>query len=177
MSELTQKYVRSLFDYRDGELYRRKTSGGRKAGSRAGGVNSKGYRVMQINGKFYKAHRLIFLYHHDYVPEFLDHIDGDKSNNDILNLRGATNQENTWNSKKRKSYNGKSASSDYIGVYWNKQRGKWQAVITNDSKHKHLGFFDSEIDAALAYDRAAFETRGEFASLNFPIYCRKVNNL
>ena len=68
--ELTQKYVRSLFNYRDGELYWKVARQGRKLGVPAGGISLDGYRVIRINGKLYRSHRLIFLYHHGYLPEF-----------------------------------------------------------------------------------------------------------
>lgn len=178
MIELTQEYVRSLFDYRDGELYWRVSNSNRvKVGDLVGSDHGDGYRIVMINRKNYRAHRLIFLYHHGYVPEFLDHIDGNPINNNIFNLRPATHQENMMNQKKTKSVNGKSTSSKYKGVYWNKQHKKWRSRITIDGKQKHLGKFTSEIDAALAYDRASYRAFGVFARLNFPIYHRRLYNL
>lgn len=88
MSELTQECVRSLFDYRDGELYWKVSRGnGMKIGDLAGTVRTDGYRSIQINGKLYLAHRLIFLYHYGYIPKEIDHIDSNPSNNNISNLR------------------------------------------------------------------------------------------
>lgn len=169
MAELTQERIRELFDYRDGNLYwKRSKAHCVEVGDRAGTSHPNGYRKIQINGKQYFAHRLIFLYHHGYLPEFLDHIDSEKSNNEISNLREATHQENHRNQKKRKHHNGKPTSSRFKCVCWNKRAKKWMAYITIKGKQKHLGYYDldSEIDAALAYDRAAIELDGEFALTN-----------
>lgn len=166
MNELTQGLLKELFDYRDCELYRKGSKGGVKIGSQAGTLRSDGYRAIQINGKIYQEHRLIFLYHHGYSPEFLDHIDGNPLNNSINNLREATNQENGMNRKKNKSINGKPTSSIYKGVTRAKHAKKWTAQIQIDGKSKYLGSFISEIEAAKAYNRAAIKLFGEFAKLN-----------
>lgn len=168
MVELTQKIVRELFDYRDGELYWKVPRGnGVKIGDIAGHSRKDGYREISINNKHYLAHRLIFLWYYGYTPEFLDHIDGNKSNNSIDNLRGATNQQNAMNQKKQVSYGGKPTSSIYKGVHRDKEREKWRGSIQIDGKLKQLGRYDSEIEAAESYDKAATETRGEFRNLNF----------
>lgn len=105
--KLTQKYVRSLFDYKDGNLYWKVRKAYRiKIGDLAGYVNITGYQEVIIDGKSYKAHRLIFLYHHGYLPKFLDHIDCNKLNNDINNLREATKSQNKMNQRKIKDING-----------------------------------------------------------------------
>lgn len=167
MNELTQKYVRSLFDYRDGKLYWAVVKAQCiKVGDHAGSVNNSGYLATGINDKRYLTHRLIFLYHHGYLPKFLDHIDGDPTNNDISNLREATMRENQQNQKKTKSYGDKSTSSKFKCVSWHKRTKKWAAYITVGGKRKHLGLFTSEIEAAHTYDKAAIEAFGEFAKLN-----------
>lgn len=166
MTELTQYLLKELFDYRDGKLYWKIKKGSANIGDRAGNVMKNGYRQIGINSKNYYTHRVIFLYHHGYLPEFLDHIDGDKSNNNIENLREATLQENQMNHKKPKSMNGKPTSSRFKGVCWDKQREKWLSHITIDGKQKHLGRYDTEIDAAKSYDNSAIKAFGEFANLN-----------
>mgnify|MGYP003649767127 CR=1 FL=1 len=107
------------------------------------------------------SHRMIYYIHHGELPEMLDHVDGDKLNNLIENLRPATKRQNGQN---RKSAIG--SSSEYLGVYWKKDVRKWVASINIDGKIKYLGCFHDEEDAALVYNLAAIEHHGEFANLN-----------
>lgn len=167
MAELTQELLLSLFAYRDGNLFRKvHKSQNAQIDDLAGHAQKRGYRLIRINNKYYYAHRLIFLYHHGFLPQFLDHIDGDPANNDISNIREATKQENNRNKKKTKSVNGKPTSSDFKGVYWSKNNKNWVSQITINRRTKHLGNFTSEIDAAKAYNIAAAKHFGEYACLN-----------
>jgi hypothetical protein len=94
----------------------------------------------------------------------VDHIDGDGLNNRRSNLRLATNAENSRNQKKRKVPN---ASSSFKGVHHH-EGGKWIARITVNYRNIRLGSFDTEVEAARAYDAAARRHFGEFARVNFP---------
>lgn len=91
-----------------------------------------------------------------------DHANGDGLDNRRLNLRPATNQENSRN--KRKHIGGK--YSRFKGVSW--WHDRWCAKIASSGHQVHLGVFTDEIAAALAYDAAARGLFGEFAALNFP---------
>jgi hypothetical protein len=90
-----------------------------------------------------------------------EHRDRNGLNNQRLNLRPATCQQNGINKS------GYSKSSQYKGVYYNKERRMFSAQIKYNYKSRHIGHFKSEIDAARAYDRKALELFGEFAYLNF----------
>lgn len=95
--------------------------------------------------------------------EQVDHINGDPLDNRRANLRPATHAQNRRNNRVYMTN-----ASGYKGVYWHKQRRKWQARIQHNSRLRHLGYFDTPIEAARAYDDAARELYGEFAALNFP---------
>lgn len=93
-----------------------------------------------------------------------DHKDHNTLDNQRSNLRICTHQQNNMN---RKSFS--NTSSKYKGVTWSKQAKKWIAHIQVNKKVKYLRLFDSEKDAAEAYDRAAIQEFGEFAYLNYPL--------
>lgn len=94
--------------------------------------------------------------------EDVDHVNHNGLNNTRDNLRLSTHAENVHN----QSIYQKPKSSKYKGVCWNKQAKSWQAYIKTDGKHIHLGYFDSEEEAAFVYNQAAKRYFGEFACLN-----------
>jgi hypothetical protein len=114
-----------------------------------------GYKVGSIFGSLYKAHRVSWaLTHGKWPSDQIDHINGIRSDNRIINLRVVTNTENTRNRKLTKTN-----SSGATGVYWNKKAGKWQARISADGKYKSLGYFLS-LDEASAVRKAAEREHG-----------------
>lgn len=122
------------------------------------------YRRVSYTG--YAVRRSKRIYMHRVVlnapPDMeVDHVDGDGLNNCKCNLRLCTHSENLYNSKKRKR-----CSSKYKGVSWYARCRKWRAYIAPNGRHHHLGYFDSEKDAATAYDNAATKFFGDFAWLN-----------
>ena len=143
MNELTQELVKELFTYRkDGNLIRRvRTSTCCRVGEVAGSRLNSGYIQMTIKSKKYLLHRLIFLYHHGYLPEVVDHIDGSRFNNRVENLRPATKSQNSSSSKR------KPGKSKYIGVYKPLNSHRYKATITVNKKSIHLGMFDTAEEA------------------------------
>jgi len=94
----------------------------------------------------------------------IDHINHDGMDNRSANVRAATYSQNMYHRRKCSG----AKHSKYKGIQWDKTHRKWRASITFEKKVMHLGYFQNEIDAARAYDRAARQYHGEFASLNFP---------
>ena len=96
----------------------------------------------------------------------VDHINGNKLDNRKSNLRFVTHQQNSFNSKKRIPPKKGVNPSKHKGVTWRNDRNKWRATITIDGKRLYLGLFESEDDAAEAYNKAAKEHFGDYARLN-----------
>jgi HNH endonuclease/AP2 domain len=94
-------------------------------------------------------HRLLFYWHHGYLPKLIDHKDTNAQNNNIENLRELNNSGNRRNSHKIKN-----CTSIYKGVCWIKANKKWRAKFTLNGKDIHLGYFDNEDDAGQAYNDA-----------------------
>lgn len=157
---ITQERLRELFDYdaATGTLTRRAATKGYHGGRTIGRVNDRGYLITTIEGKTYKVHRLVWLYHHgEYV--LIDHVDRKHMNNRIENLRPATQRQNTWNQ-------GTTKDRPYKGVTFCKYTGRWRAQIQSDGTHHCLGRHDTPEQAALAYNDAAARLFGEFAYQN-----------
>jgi len=126
-------------------------------------ADRRGYRHGKVYNVNYQAHRVIWKMMHGVDPICIDHINGDPSDNRLVNLRSCTNAENSRNYRKP------TGSSQYRGVCWVKRDKAWAASISNGNGSKRsLGYHKEEIAAAKAYDRAAREMHGEFATLNFP---------
>lgn len=153
MPHLTQSQVREIFEYReDGNLLRKEACGGR--GNLAGRVigtkpkmtRSNRYSITKIHGEHWCVHKLIYLYHHGYVPKQLDHINGDASDNRIENLREASSSENMMNRRIFSNNN-----SGHKGVSWSKSHNKWFVYMNVNKVRKNFGYYDDlEIAALLA---------------------------
>lgn len=147
---MTPDEVRALFEYdpETGVLRR----DGRVTGTR----NKSGYLVVRVRGTTYYAHRLAWLLTYGEWPSAIDHINMDKADNRLANLRLATKSENLANQRGR-------AKSGFKGV-WRRQRGKpWAASIRKNRKTYHLGTYDTREQASEAYRAAAASMHGEFA--------------
>lgn len=153
-STLTKEYLQSIFYYKDGELYWKNTINSRAIKDCvAGHVNSRGYKYITLNKQRYLAHRLIFILFNNYIPNFIDHIDNNKLNNKIENLRNCTNTQNQYNSKLSKIN-----KSGIKNVYWNKRDKKWQVTLSVHGKQKSFGKYE---DLELA-ELVAIEARDKF---------------
>jgi hypothetical protein len=151
---LTQKLVKHLFEYRDGQLvWKNPTNRSIPVVAVAGTWDHTGYFRTTVAGKKYKNSRLIFLYHCGYLPECVDHIDGSKTNDRIENLRPATKSQNNRNVKLR---------ADNVtgakGVTWDKCAAKWRVSVWSQGKQKTVGRY-ADIELA---ELVAIEARNKY---------------
>ncbi len=110
-----------------------------------GASSSNGYCTGAIFNRQYLAHRVIWAIVHGEWPDHIDHINGCRTDNRIINLRSVNKAQNAQNmAKSRRNKSGA------IGVYWAKHAGKWRAEITANGKRCHLGYFDTIHEASFA---------------------------
>lgn len=158
---ITQERLRELFDYCDGGLIRRKT------GTPAIAKPSKHHRYLRVtvDSKAVAVHRIIFLWHHGFLPKVIDHIDGNRLNNRIENLRSVTQQENCLNKRHHST-----SKSPYKNVYrqaTNKSnpnwKCKWVVSLTVHGKRTYLGSFEDIEFADLVATEARALYHGAYA--------------
>jgi hypothetical protein len=140
--------LNAIFEYKDGMLFW-KTKAKRSPiniGDRAGSPLAGGYRRICIKYGEYREHRIIFMMHHGYCPNLIDHIDRDTQNNRIENLRALSGTHNQYN--RGAPSNNKSGVK---GVFLCKKTNKWATYIGHLDKRIWLGYFDKKEDAADAY--------------------------
>ena len=152
-SALTAEYLRSILDYdQETGIFTWKVSTSRrvKTGDVAGSQNGDGYLRIRLHNRLFLAHRLAWLYHFGEWPEDqIDHINRNRSDNRIYNLREVTNKQNQQNAGKRSDN-----KSGHPGVSWYKPYSKWRAQIMHNQKQIHLGYF-SILEEAIAARKAA----------------------
>ena len=163
MTQITQELLKSLLSYDpDTGIFTWRTDRGRKkcAGTKAGWVASYGYINLEINSVNYRAHRLAWLYVYGVWPtKEIDHINQDKADNRISNLRDVTRRENCTN---RKPF--RNNTSSVSGVDRPKGRKKWRARVFLYDKHIHIGWYSTFEEAVAA--RLEAEKRYNYASAN-----------
>jgi len=128
---ISQLYLKTIFNYNaeNGEFTR-------KTGSKSGTLDNTGYSRIMIDGKRYLVHRLIWMFNYGVFPNnIIDHINRDKSDNRLSNLREATQSQNVRNSNRSN------------GVYFRKDSCKWRANITIEGERIYLGSFNNYWDA------------------------------
>ena len=156
---LTQAKVKELYDYDGNELTRKTTRGGVKAGGKVGSDNGRGYLQGRIDGRFYMVHRLIWLYAHGEWPKGeIDHINGDRGDNRLDNLRVVSRSTNMRNKKKHANN-----KSGICGVSWHKRDRNWCAFIDQDGKKVWLGSYDCKYRAA-SIRHFAMEIEGNYTA-------------
>lgn len=155
----TQLRERLHYDQATGVFVWRINCGTANAGDVAGCVKtSQGYRLIGVLGRLYRAHRLAWLFVHGEFPsEYIDHINGNRDDNCLSNLRLATNSENLRNAKKHITN-----TSGVKGVEWCKRQRRWRARIRTNRGRICLGHFLSIEDAASAVRSAREEHHGAF---------------
>jgi hypothetical protein len=162
---ITAEQVRNLLDYdseNGGFTWRMRPVvntyssrfNNRYAGEKAGSLNKKGYVVIDIAGCKQLLHRIVWLHQTGSMPTLhIDHINGNKSDNRIENLREATQAQNNCNTSKRNRF----------GKGVNKQGNKYSGQIRHEGKYFYLGLFSTPEEAHAAYCAAATRLHGDFA--------------
>lgn len=153
--------LREMFSYdaETGTLTLNQPQGGRLPGSIAGWLHHEGYRCVSVDNHKMPAHRVCWAIHYGSWPDRLvDHIDMDKCNNSISNLRLCNASENGCN-RLAPSNN----TSGFKGVSFLRRENKYRAVIHKDRRRYEIGLYDTAQAASEAYNRAMEDFHGEFA--------------
>lgn len=161
LTEISAASLREVLEYRadDGGFVWRKHANPQLIGTVAGYLTEKGYRRITIGMRGYRAHRLAWLYVHGCWPAgWLDHINRDRDDNRISNLREADGSENHLNSDRKYSVHPR-------GVSYSPSRRKWRAQIKRQGKYLLQQYFDTQDQAIAARNVALAAAYGEFANL------------
>ena len=151
--EFSAAEVRELFTYdpETGVVAWRHKHRNKQPGTVAGSLHKNtGYWRLNVFGQKYQAHRIAWLIYHGERPAVIDHINGDKVDNRICNLRSVSPQINAQNLRKASA----NSKSRYLGANWHKPSGLWQAKIYVGGKYVHIGLFSTEEEAHNAYVQA-----------------------
>jgi hypothetical protein len=155
----SQAELHERYEYRDGELFYKISPLPKiKVGSKAGTVNT-GYIKVNIGTKKYQAHRIIWMMQYGYLPKEIDHINCNKLDNRIENLREVNRTQNRYNIN---SY--KNNTSGIKGVSWKADLRKWQVSVNVDGNRKYIGVFKDIELAELVAMEARNKYHGEYAN-------------
>jgi hypothetical protein len=155
---ITQSYLKETFEYRDGQLYYKTDLPRKKCKGMRAGCSATYHHICVLGRQTYE-HRLVWIMHHGAIPDNLqvDHIDNNKLNNRIENLRLATKAQNQYNRPTRAKVSG------LKGVYYSKRDNKWFSTINVNGKSRRLGSFETKEAAYNRYKIEADKIYGEFA--------------
>jgi hypothetical protein len=145
VGKMNKDYALQIFNYLDGNLYwKEKTSkySNIKIGQLVGFLDAENYRRVVVNKKSYGVHQIVYLIFHGFIPNEIDHKDGNPLNNCIENLREATRFQQGCNTKINKNNN-----SGVKGVYLNKQLKRYVVRLSVNGKRKSFGTY-KDIDYA-----------------------------
>lgn len=143
---LSQERLKAIVEYdpETGIFTRLTNAGGARVGDVCGYTGKNGYRYMAVGGDEYLTHRLAWLYVHGEWPQVIDHINRDKLDNRIVNLRSVEQRINAQNCNVRVDN-----TSGHRGVYWHKPTANWTAMVFHYGKTISLGYFATK-EAAIA---------------------------
>lgn len=147
---ITAETFRALLDYEpDTGIFRWRVSRRRiQMGAVAGSPNKDGYIRIMVNGMEFAAHRLAWLYVYGVMPQDqIDHLNGDKADNRIANLRDVPHCMNQQNQTRPP----KNSTSGFRGVAWHKRDKRWQARIKVNGREQYIGYFETAEAAHAAY--------------------------
>lgn len=161
--ELTQEYLKSILNYNPETgifTWRKRISHLREVGDVAGYFDRKnGYSRIIIKGARFNAHNLAYFLVYGVLLKNIDHINGVKNDNRILNLRESTISENCMN-RIISSNN----TSGVKGVSWDKTRQRWVARICANGRNFHIGWYEDLNDAKKSIKIARERLHGEFSN-------------
>jgi hypothetical protein len=156
---LTKERLHELFEYRDGMLFWKQTlSNVAQKGKRAGCLSTNTYGSVMIDKKAYCIHKIVFMMHHGFMPDQVDHKDGNRQNHKIENLRPANNSLNSMN-KEAQSNN----KSGVKNVCWNETHKKWLVQVNAFGKRVVSKMVEDLELAELVAEEARRKYHGNFA--------------
>jgi ubiquinone/menaquinone biosynthesis C-methylase UbiE len=152
---VTQELLKELYEYKDGAFFWKNTG---KKHKPTPITEAHRYARLVVNKKAYMLHRLIFLYHHGYFPKIVDHINNNRENNAIENLRETTQEFNCLN-----RITPKSNKAGCKNVHWHQSMKKWCVLMSVNRKRKIIGYFEDFEFAELVADEARQKFHGAYA--------------
>ena len=153
-----EQLIRECLRYEGGHLYWRvNRRGGVKAGDVAGNTRLNGYIETRVGGNVFLVHRIVFFLHYGYWPEYIDHINRDRADNRVENLRECTVGQNQYNSAKRPN------TKFGRNIDWNSNQNKYVVRIQVKGRRLLCGYFDDLELAELVASEAREKYHGEYA--------------